>query len=102
VLFLFAKPYREGFLTRIKKQGKSFLGLSIFNEGTSQAGYVLQNYAIALAPLAAYASSVGGVQGIFVLLLFLLFPQKEISINRFQMAAVLFMAFGVFLLEIGR
>ncbi len=102
LLFLFARPYREGFLTRIKKQGRSFLGLSVFNEGTSQVGYVLQNFAIALAPLAAYASSVGGVQGIFVLMLFLLFPQKEISINRLQIGAIVFMALGVFLLEIGK
>lgn len=102
ILFFAIKSYRDGFLTRIRQQGKSFLGISTFNEGTSQVGYVLQNYAIALAPLAAYASAVGGVQGIFVLLLFLLFPQKEVTINRLQMAAIVFMAFGVFLLEVGR
>lgn len=102
VLLLFAKPYRDGLLVRIKKQGTSFVGLSVFNEATSQAGYVLQNYAMALAPLAAYASSVGGVQGIFVLMLFLLFPQKQVTVNRLQMAAIFVMAFGVLLLEIGK
>jgi len=101
-LFLIVPPYREGFLTRIQRQGKSFVGISVFNEGSSQLGYVLKNYGIALAPLAAYASSVSGVQGIFVLMLFLLFPQKQVKLNRLQMAAIVFMAFGVFLLETGK
>jgi len=35
-------------------------------------------------------------------MLFLLFPQKQVTLNRLQMAAIVFMAFGVFLLEIGK
>ncbi len=100
VLFLFAKQYREGFLTRIKQQGRLFIGLSVFSESSSQLAYVLSNFAIALAPAAAYASSVNGVQSVFLLGLFLVFPQKKTEINTLQIAAIILIALGVFVLEI--
>lgn len=100
ILFLFARQYREGFITRIKEQGKLFLGLSVFSESSSQLAYVLSNFAIALAPAAAYASSVNGVQSVFVLALFLLFPQKKTEVNALQIAAIILIAIGVFVLEI--
>lgn len=101
VLFLFAKQYREGFLTRIKQQGKLFLGLSVFSESSSQLAYVLINFAVTLAPAAAYASSVNGVQSVFLLALFLVFPQKKTEVNALQVAAIIFIAIGVFVLELG-
>lgn len=100
VLFICAKQYRSGFVARIKKQGKLFLGLSFFSESTSQFAYVLINFAVALAPAAAYASSINGVQSVFLLALFLVFPQKKTEVNLLQMVAIVFIALGVFVLEI--
>ena len=102
VLLACVKQYREGFFTRIRQQGKLFLGLSVFNESISQIAYVLGNFAIFLAPAAAYASSINGVQSVFLLVLFLLFPQKKTEINTLQIAAIIFIAIGVFVLEVSQ
>jgi drug/metabolite transporter (DMT)-like permease len=100
LLFLFVKVYREGFLYRLKKQKKVFLGLSLANETFAEAGYVFSNLAVAVAPVAAYVTAMSGVQSLFVLLLFLIFPQgKRAKVTKMQWIAVSLITFGVFLIE---
>jgi len=99
-LFLLTKKYREGFLYRIKHQGKLFLGLSLANETFAQAGYVFSNLSVAIAPVAAFVTAMSGVQSLFVMALFLLFPQgKRAKVTKIQMVAVTLIAFGVLLIE---
>ncbi len=100
LIFLLVKQYREGFLYRIRHQGKRFLGLSFANEGFAETGFVFSNLAVATAPVAAYVTAMSGVQSIFVLILFFLFPQGERSnISKMQWIAVTLIAIGVFLIE---
>lgn len=99
-LFLLVKQYREGFLYRIKNQGKLFLGLSLANETFAETGYVFSNLAISIAPVAAFVTAVSGIQSFFVLLLFLIFPQgKRSKVTTMQWVAVFLLAVGVFLIE---
>lgn len=99
-IFIFGKKYREGFLYRIKHQGKKFLGLSLFNEMFAEGSFWLGNIAIALAPVGAYVSAMNGVQSLFVMVLLLLFPIGERSkITKTQWVAVTLISLGVFLLE---
>jgi hypothetical protein len=97
--FIMVKKYREGFLYRMRHGGRKFFGLSLINEASSQAGYFSSNMAIALAPLATYFSALGGLQSVFVLGLFLLFPQKKNTLNGLQIGAIFLIALGIFLLE---
>lgn len=100
VALLFVKVYREGFMYRIKNQGKVFLGLSAANETFGEMGYLFSNLAVAVAPVAAYVSAMAGVQSVFVLVLFLLFPQgKRAKITPLQVIAVILITLGVFCIE---
>lgn len=100
LLFLFVKKYREAFLYRVKNQGKLFLGLSFANETFAEVGFVFGNLAVAIAPLAAYVSAMSGVQSLFVLVLFFLFPHgKRAEVTRMQWIAVLLILVGVVLIE---
>ncbi len=101
VLFLGVRAYRVGFLYRIKTQGVSFLGVSLFNEGLSQVSYVLVVFAVALAPVTTYVSAIGGLQGLVLLGLFTAFPQKgeRTKITRLHVVAIAVVALGVFLIE---
>jgi len=99
-LFVFVRKYREAFLYRIKNQGKLFLGLSLANETFAEAGYLFSSLAVAIAPVAAFVSAMSGVQSLFVLVLFLIFPQgKRAKVTRMQWIAVILITFGVFLIE---
>lgn len=100
-LFLIIRNFREGFLQRIKKQGKVFLGLSLVNETLAEGSFLFGNMAVAVAPVAAYVSAMAGVQSVFVMLLFLLFPQgKRAKIKPIQWLATILVVIGVFLLEV--
>lgn len=101
LLFIFIKKYREGFLFRIKNQGKVFLGLSLVNESLAEGSFLFGNMAVAIAPIAAYVSAMAGVQSVFVMILFFIFPQgKRTKATLIQWIAVLLIAVGVFLLEV--
>jgi len=99
LMFVFVRQYRNGFLFRLKKQRKTFLGFSVLNEGAAEAGYFSGNMATALAPLATYFSALGGLQSVFLLVIFYFFPQKPLSINQLQVMAICMIAVGIFLLE---
>jgi drug/metabolite transporter (DMT)-like permease len=101
LLFVFIKKYREGFLFRIKNQGKVFLGLSLVNESLAEGSFLFGNMAVAIAPVAAYVSAMSGVQSVFVMLLFFIFPQgKRTKATLIQWIAVILIAIGVWLLEL--
>jgi hypothetical protein len=95
LLLTLIKSYRLGFYDRIKNQGKLFVGFSIINELLAQGGYFFGIVAIAMVPVLSYYSSMGGFQGVFLLLLFLLFPLHER--NRVTLAQ----GIGVILIGIG-
>lgn len=101
VLILLVVPrYREGFIYRIKHQGKKFLGLSLFNETFAESSFWLGNIAVALAPVGAYVSAMNGVQSLFVMLLLWLFPVGERSkTTTTQWIAVFLISIGAILLE---
>lgn len=100
VLFLLAQKYRDGFVYRIKHQGKRFLGLSLLNETFSEASYLFSVLAVAIAPVAAYVTAMSGVQGLFVILLMFLFPQgARTKVTKMQWIATILITFGVFLIE---
>jgi len=100
LLFVFVKQYREGFLFRIKNQGKVFLGLSLVNESLAEGSFLFGNMAVAIAPVAAFIPAMSGVQSVFVMLLFLLFPQGErTKTTPVQWFAVILITAGVFLIE---
>jgi drug/metabolite transporter (DMT)-like permease len=100
LLFLVVKVFRDGFLFRIKKQGKTFLGISSVNESMAQVSYVASNYSIATAPVSAYASALGSIQSVFVLIIFYFFPQKKVIINRIQIFAIFIMVLGGIVLQV--
>lgn len=101
LLFIFSSKYREGFITRIKKQGKSFLGFSFLNETIAEGSFLFANLAVAIAPVGAFVSAMSGVQSVFVLLLFFFFPQGERSkITAMQWFSVILISIGVFLINI--
>lgn len=99
-LLTFVTKYREGFLFRIKHQGKKFLGLSLLNETFSETSYLFSSLAVAVAPVAAYVSAMSGVQGLFIILLMFLFPQGErTKVTKMQWIAAILITAGVFLIE---
>lgn len=100
LLFIFIKKYRDGFLHRLKNQGKVFLGFSLVNESLAEGSFLFGNMAVAIAPVAAFVSAMSGVQSVFVMLLFFLFPQgKRSKATAIQWIAVLLIAVGVFFIE---
>ena len=100
LLFLFVKKYREGFLFRIRHQGRTFLGMSFVNETFAETSYLLGNFAVAAAPVATFVTAMTGVQHIFLLLLFFLFPlSKRSKITKSQLFAILLIGVGVFFVE---
>lgn len=100
LLFICIKKYRDGFLFRIKNQGKTFLGMSLINESLAEGSFLFGNMAVAIAPVAAFVSAMSGVQSVFVLLLFYLFPQgKRTKATPIQWLAVILIAIGLALLE---
>lgn len=100
LLFLFVKKYRDGFLFRIKNQGKVFLGMSLVNESLAEGSFLFANMAVAIAPVAAYVSAMTGVESVFLMILFFLFPQgKRTKATIVQWIAVLLITLGVGLLE---
>lgn len=101
ILYVFVSKYREGFLYRIKNQGKMFLGLSVVNETFSETSYFFSSLAVVIAPVAAYVSSMLGVQSVFLIVLMFLFPQGERSkVTKMQVVATILIAVGVFLIEL--
>lgn len=100
LILIFARRYREGFLYRIKHQGKKFLGFSLFNETFAEGSVWLGNIAVAIAPVGAYVSAMNGLQSLFVLVLLWLFPTGDRSkITKEQWIAVVLISIGVMLLE---
>lgn len=100
VILFAVRPYRQGFLERMKKQGKSLLGFSVINESLSQLGYVFAIFAVAVAPLATYFTALGGIQSLLLISLLYLKPIKEkAQINRVQWFAIVLLAVGVFIIE---
>lgn len=100
-LYIFVAKYREGFVYRIKHQGKMFLSLSVLNETFSETSYLFSAMAVAIAPVAAYVSSMLGVQGIFLILLMFIFPQGErAKVTKMQIIAAILIALGVFLINL--
>jgi len=100
LLLIFVKNYREGFLFRVRNQGRVFLGFSFINESLSEGSFLFGNLAVAIAPTAAFVSAMSGVQSVFVLLLFFLFPQgKRSRVTLMQWLAVALIAVGVFLIN---
>ncbi len=100
LLLIFVKKYRDGFLHRIKNQGKTFVGLSLANEAMAEGSFLFGNMAIALAPLAAYVSALGGVSSVFLVLFLVLFPLGErTKITKMQWLAILLITSGVFFIE---
>ncbi|MEI8232193.1 MAG: hypothetical protein WCG44_00440 [bacterium] len=100
LIFIFAKRYRDGFLYRIKHQGKKFLTFSLFNEMFAEGSVWLGNIAVAIAPVGAYVSVMNGAQSLFVLLLLWLFPIGNRSKpNSYQWVAIALITIGVILLE---
>lgn len=100
ILFAFVKDYRNGFLQRIQSQGKNFLGFSLVNETLAEAGYLFSNLAVAIAPVAAFVTAMSGVQSVFVLLLFMIFPQGErTKPTQIQIIAIILIAIGVFFIQ---
>lgn len=101
LLFLLIRQYREGLLYRIKHQGKNFIGFSVLNESLAQSSYVFGNMAIAVAPVATYITAMSGLQSVFLLFLFTLFPIKKdrCQITRLQVVSVLLIVFGAYLVE---
>ncbi len=99
-LLLFVKKYREGFLFRIKHQGKRFLGFSLLNETFSETSYLFSSLAVAVAPVAAYVSAMSGIQGLFIILLMFLFPVGErTKVTKMQLIAAILITAGVFFIE---
>ena len=99
-LFMIVKQYRDGFIYRIQNQGKKFLGFSLANETFSEGGYLFSNLAVAIAPVAAYVTAMSGVQSLFILLLFILFPRgQRVKVTKMHWISVFLIAVGVFLIE---
>lgn len=100
LLFFTVKRYREGLLYRFKNQGKRFIGFSLANETFAEGGYIFSNLAVAVAPVAAYVTAMSGVQSLFVLILFFLFPvENRAKVTTMQWIAVALIMVGVFLIE---
>lgn len=96
----FYKTYRNAFLTRIRKQGSVFLGVSTVSEASAQIAYVMGNYAVALAPMPAYATALSSVQSVFILVLSYVFPHREHTITGTHVVAIGLIVAGAVLLEL--
>jgi uncharacterized membrane protein len=100
IILLGVRSYRRAFLFRIGHQKTTFLSLSAANETFAQLGYLFANLAIASAPVVAYVSAITGVQGLFLLLLFVLFPQgSRTKVSMAQWIAVVLICIGIILIE---
>lgn len=102
-LFLFIKPFRNGFLVRFNNQRRRFLGTSVVVEICAQSGFLSLTFAIAAAPLVAYVAAAGGLKSIMLAVMLFLFPMHErntISIS--QWVAILLVVLGVFVIEFWR
>jgi len=101
LLLILVKSYRDGFIYRLKHQGKKFVGLSLVNESLSQGSFVFAYMAIAIVPVASYVTSLSGLQSVFLLTLFYFFPihKDRAKITKIQVFSILLIAFGVFLIE---
>lgn len=100
LLFLYAKPYRQGFLYRIEKQAKAFLGVSFINESLAMTAFLFTVLAISAAPLATYYTALSGMQSLFLFALLWLFPVHERnSFSRVQLFSIFLTILGVFLIE---
>lgn len=100
LLFSLVKPFRNGFLTRIKEQRKRFLGTSVFVEISAQCGYLSLTFATAAAPLVAYVAAVGGLKSIVLTVMLFLFPIHERNrITKWQWVAIVMVVLGVFIIE---
>ncbi len=100
-IILCMKSYRKGFIDRVKNERSQFLGRSIFNESCSQLSFYFSVVAYALAPLATYVSALGGLQSLFLLLLFYIKPiGSRNSITMVQLGSIVGIAIGIGLLEI--
>lgn len=102
IAFIFISVFRRAFVFRIRNQGKVFIGISSISETLSQIAYVAGNYAIALAPIPAYAIAMSSIQSIFVLCIFYFFPQKKLKINTIQIVSILIMILGAVFIELGK
>lgn len=101
ILYVSVSKYREGFKYRIKHQGRLFVGLSLVNETFAETSYLFSSLAVAIAPVAAYVSSMMGLQGVFLILLMFLFPQGErAKVTKIQIISVILIAVGVFLISL--
>lgn len=103
LLFSLIKPFRNGFLTRIREQRRQFLGMSVGVEITAQLGYLSLTFAAAAAPLVAYVAAVGGLKSIMLLGLLFLFPIHERhKVTKWQLLAIVLVVLGVFIIEFWR
>ncbi len=100
-LFALVRPYRRGFIMRIRTERRRFILPSFFNEGAAQLSNLCTVLAVAAAPLATYVSAVGGIQSIFLILLFWFFPLDHRNATLpAQWLGVMFIAAGIALLEL--
>lgn len=99
--FLVVTPYRRGFIKRVTTEKKKFIVPSLFNESFSQLAFMFSTLAVATAPLAVYVTASGGIQSIFLLLLFSLFPLNDRNhILSTQWAGIVFIGLGIALIEL--
>lgn len=100
-LFLIVKSYRVGFMGRVKLEKNKFILPSLFNESCSQLSFLLSSFAVSLAPFAVYYTAISGIQSIFLLLIFSLFPLNDRNKVFFaQWVGILLIAIGVGMLDI--
>jgi hypothetical protein len=103
ILMIVVKPYRDGFVGRIRQEGKRFVGPSLMNESLSQASFLFATLAVAAAPLAVYFTASSGIQSIFLLALFYFFPlDKRNTVSVTQTVGVVGIAVGIALLELAK
>jgi drug/metabolite transporter (DMT)-like permease len=103
LLFALVKPYRRGFINRIRVERTKFIGPSLMNESCSQLSFMFATFSVAAAPLAVYFTASGGIQSIFLLTLFWLFPlNTRNSVSTAQWLGVVSIALGIAMLEFGK
>lgn len=101
LLFAFVRPYREGFIRRVKTEKWHFILPSFMNEAFSQVAFLFTFLAIALAPLATYVTALAGLESLFLLVALRLFPLDDRNdITSAQWGGVGCLAAGVALLEV--
>ncbi len=98
---VFLKSYRQGFLHRLRNQRQVFIGFSCLNEFLAQSAYFFGIVAITLVPVLSYYSSLGGLQGLFLLVFLFFFPiQKRNVITLAQWIGAIFIVVGVYTIYI--